>query len=146
MSVHHHHHRLLIVDDNRGDITLMLQAIGDAGVAVDPVTADGATAAFALLRALAVDALPDAIVLDLRMPVIDGLTALTILKASAPLDQIPVVVLTSSESPVDRVECLRAGAACYASKPMTIAGYVDLAKSLAQSLEHGFASCGADNG
>ncbi len=130
MSVHHHHHRLLIVDDNRGDITLMLQAIGDAGVAVDPVTADGATAAFALLRALAVDALPDAIVLDLRMPVIDGLATLRALKAEPAWAAIPVIVFSSSRYPKEQAECLQAGAVCVQVKPQTWDQYLALAAGL----------------
>ncbi len=60
--------RALIVDDNRGDVTLMVQAVAETRVNIELLTAEGATRAFTFLRQQAVDALPHVIVLDLRMP------------------------------------------------------------------------------
>ncbi len=123
-------HRLLIVDDNLGDITLMLQALDEAGLAVDTITADGATSAFTALRGLAVEALPHAIVLDLRIPVIDGLATLRILKAESAWAAIPVIVFSSSRYPKEQAECIEAGAVCVQVKPQTWDQYLALTTGL----------------
>ncbi|MBA3683872.1 MAG: response regulator [Planctomycetes bacterium] len=129
--------RALVVDDNRGDVTLMVQAVSESGVAIELLTAEGATRAFTFLRQQPVDALPHVIVLDLRMPVIDGLAALRIFKAEPAWSAIPVVVFSSSRYPTERAECLKAGAVCVQVKPQTWDQYLDLAKSLEAFLTRG---------
>ncbi len=133
--------QILLVEDNPADVGLMREAMREAGLQVMLHSAENAPQAFSFLRNKLNTELPDVIILDLRMPVIDGLSVLKILKANPPIDRIPVVMLTSSQAPTDRVACLRAGAACFTSKPMTIDGYVELAKALAQRLECGFVAC-----
>ncbi len=137
--------QILLIEDNPADVGLMREAMREAGLEVVLHAAENAPQAFMFLRnKLAID-LPDVIILDLRMPVIDGLATLKILKANAPIDAIPVVILTSSRTTLDRTTCLRAGAACFTSKPMTIDGYVGLANALAQRLRSGFAACPSDD-
>lgn len=61
---------------------------------------------------------PDLILLDLKMPKVDGKAALLQIKADACLRTIPLVVLTSSREPVDVRDCYAAGGNAYVVKPL----------------------------
>jgi CheY-like chemotaxis protein len=61
---------------------------------------------------------PITVLLDLKMPKIDGLEALKIIKADENLKTIPIVMLTSSRETADVSECYEHGANAYVVKPM----------------------------
>jgi DNA-binding response OmpR family regulator len=61
--------------------------------------------------------LPDAIVTDLNMPVMDGLELVKHLRASGLFSQIPVIMLSCHDTSSKRIECLSAGADDYLVKP-----------------------------
>ncbi|HAK63572.1 MAG TPA: PleD family two-component system response regulator, partial [Alphaproteobacteria bacterium] len=62
--------------------------------------------------------MPDIILLDVMMPVMDGFTVCRKLKANSRLHHIPVVMITALDQPSDRVEGLLAGADDFISKPI----------------------------
>ncbi len=64
------------------------------------------------------DIIPDVILLDLRMPKMDGLELLRRLKANDSTKDIPVIVLTSSDKDIDLQECFRLGANDFITKPV----------------------------
>ncbi|MDQ3444515.1 MAG: response regulator transcription factor [Chloroflexota bacterium] len=101
--------RVLIADDHalfRDGLRSLLEA---RGVAVVAEARDGAEAiAFARLHQ------PDIVLMDLRMPVMDGLAATRLMSAEQP--QVRVVVLTASEDDADLFEALKSGAQGYLSK------------------------------
>ncbi|MDJ0635123.1 MAG: response regulator [Xenococcaceae cyanobacterium MO_188.B29] len=60
---------------------------------------------------------PDMILLDLHLPKKDGLCVLAEIKADSQLSKIPVIVLTTSHSPKDVINCYQMDANCYLTKP-----------------------------
>lgn len=73
---------------------------------------------------------PRLILLDLRMPRMDGFEVLTALKADPKLRTIPVVVLTTSEAEEDIVRSYELGVNSFVTKPVTFAGLVQAVKTL----------------
>lgn len=102
-------HRVLIVDDDHDILRGMSLRLGAAGYDI-LLAGDGEAA----VRS-AIENQPDAIVLDVRMPRMDGLTALTELKTRDDTRGIPVVMLSASL--VDETKSLDAGARFFLSKP-----------------------------
>ncbi len=75
---------------------------------------------------------PDLIVLDLNMPRLDGLEALTSIRSNPDFQKIPVVILTTSHRSGDISLCYRLGANSFISKPVTFEGLVEVMKTLCQ--------------
>jgi two-component system, OmpR family, response regulator MprA len=104
--------RLLIVDDDRALREALRRALSLAGYEVDTVTGGEA----ALLRVG--DAAPDAIVLDVGLPDIDGLEVCRRLRVSG--ERVPVLMLTARDAVEDRIDGLDAGADDYLVKPFDV--------------------------
>ena len=103
---------LLVAEDDRAVRESLTRALQLEGYAV--VTAgDGAEA----LRAAA-SATPDVIVLDVSMPIIDGLTVCKVLRADG--NKVPILMLTARTETPDRVAGLDAGADDYVPKPFEL--------------------------
>lgn len=64
-----------------------------------------------------------AVFLDLNIPTINGLQLLGMIRANADLAHLPVVVMTSSNSPEDMEECKRLSVVSYISKPLTLSTF-----------------------
>ncbi|MEG4801569.1 response regulator [Microcoleus sp. ARI1-B5] len=75
---------------------------------------------------------PDVILLDLNMPRLDGREALISIRSDPELQQIPVVILTTSHRSGDILLCYRLGANSFISKPVTFEGLVEIMKTLCQ--------------
>jgi CheY-like chemotaxis protein len=73
---------------------------------------------------------PTLVLLDLNMPKKDGREALVEIKKDPDLREIPVVVWTTSNEIEDKIECQKAGASKYVTKPMDFAGLVGAVKEL----------------
>jgi CheY-like chemotaxis protein len=108
---------MLLVEDDPADAELALRAIGRSNLSsyVDVVT-DG-EAAFRVLTA-AGTSLPKIVVLDLKLPKVDGLEVLHRMRADERTRQVPVVILSSSQEDRDIAECYRRGANSYVVKPI----------------------------
>ena len=128
--------RILLVDDSANDVELALHAFaeGRLGSAVD-VARSGKEALDHLFGRKpgaggSPQPLPDLILLDLKMPGIDGFDVLREIKDAPILRRIPVVVLTSSRDEGDRAKAYDAGANSYLVKPVSFAEMVKLVESI----------------
>ena len=126
---------ILLVEDNPGDVRLTEEALKEGKVINRlSVVPDGVEALAYLLpedpaRAPA-DGLPKVVLLDLKLPRVDGLEVLRRLKASERTRGIPVVVLTSSREEIDMVRSYDLGANSYIVKPVDFGQFVKVIKEL----------------
>jgi CheY-like chemotaxis protein len=114
---------LLLVEDNPNDVELTLTALKEANLANEVVVAnDGEQALDYLFRrgkhAGRKAGQPGVILLDLKMPKVDGHEVLRQIRADAELRLIPIVVLTSSREEKDLYESYDHGANSYVVKPV----------------------------
>lgn len=122
---------VLVVDD-AADIRLLQRAVLDrSGFSV--VEADGGPDA---LAALASEPRPDAVVLDVQMPVMDGWQTLAAIRSDPRLCDVPVILCTVKAGPTDTERAWRAGCDGYLSKPFPIARLVEeVETALARTVE-----------
>jgi two-component system response regulator len=112
--------RVLLVEDDEDHVFLIRRALADLedlDVAVE-IAADGEQAVERLARSrFEPGGRPQLVLLDLKMPRMDGLEVLRHVRADESTRGLPVVVLTSSERQEDREEALRLGASWFVCKP-----------------------------
>jgi len=121
---------ILLVEDSAKDVELVLGALKKNKFVNEVVVArDGAEALDYLHRRGRFEgvqaALPIVILLDLKMPKVDGLEVLRWVKGDPDLKTIPVVMLTSSREEADLVESYRLGVNGYVVKPVGFANFVE---------------------
>jgi CheY-like chemotaxis protein len=126
---------ILLVDDNPNDIELTLAALAENHLANEVVVArDGAEALDYLYRRgifkLRAEGNPAVVLLDLKLPKVDGLQVLQQVKQDEGLRQIPVVMLTSSQEEKDLVRSYKLGVNAYVVKPVDFAHFVGEVKNL----------------
>lgn len=120
---------LLLVDDDENDRILTLKALEKSGAAVDvAIACDGVEALDYLYRRTphpkAKYQRPMIVLMDLKMPRMDGFEVLRHVKADPQLRSIPIVIFTSSSQMADVVECYRLGANAYVVKPLTFRDFM----------------------
>lgn len=127
---------ILLVEDNPQDLELALRALKKANFANRiQVARDGEEAlefifcegAFSDRK---IEDVPKVIMLDLKLPKVDGLEVLQRLKEDARTRSIPVVVLTSSREQRDVVESYRLGVNSYIVKPVNFEGFASAVRDL----------------
>jgi len=119
---------ILLVEDNPDDETLTLRAFKKNNITNAVTVARDGAEALAYLSAAA--ELPQLVLLDLKLPKVDGLEVLRRLRADARTRLLPVVILTSSTEERDLVESYRLGANSYVRKPVDFAEFIDAARQL----------------
>jgi chemotaxis family two-component system response regulator Rcp1 len=119
--------RLLLVEDNAGDVRLAMEALKDAAWEVELEVASDGDKALELLRG---GVRPDLVLLDLNLPRRDGREVLEIVKADPELRSIPIIVLTTSNSPHDINACYERHANCYVVKPLDLDAFTALMKAI----------------
>ena len=110
--------RVLLVEDNEDDEILGRRAIQIAINADVEVACTGLEALQILERDVGVGSLPDLMVLDLRLPGMDGLEVLQRVRGNPEFADLRTIILTSSEDPKERKACLGMGAMAFISKPL----------------------------
>jgi len=119
--------RILLAEDNPADVYLIEEALREHKILFDMTLAeDGETAIGLLSRGLVS---PDIVLLDLNMPKRSGGEVLDRLRKDAGRD-IPVIILTSSDSPSDREEALRLGATRYIRKPTGLDEFLQIGATI----------------
>ena len=130
------HIEILLVEDNPNDEELTLYALKKNNIANHiPVVRDGAEALEYLFCAGAyahreINDPPKVVLLDLKLPKVDGLEVLEQIKADARTRTIPVVVLTSSQEERDIVESYQLGVNSYIVKPVDFEQFIDVVHQL----------------
>ena len=127
--------RILMVEDDPNDVELTLTALGEYNLANEVVvTRDGAEALDYLYcrgqYASRANDNPAVLLLDLKLPKVDGLQVLQQIKSDDKLRMIPVVVLTSSHEERDMVASYRLGVNAYVVKPVDFHEFVNAIKEL----------------
>ena len=127
---------ILLVEDNPDDEELTVRALKQNNIVNEIVIArDGAEALDYLFRAgkfvrRDVDKMPEVILLDLKLPKIDGLEVLRRLRAHKETSLLPVVILTSSKEEQDRINGYKLGANSYIRKPVDFVQFTEAVKQL----------------
>jgi len=125
---------ILLVEDNPSDEKLTLLAFKNCGVANQIVVArDGARALEHLHPSeppADAASLPALVLLDLKLPKVDGLDVLRRIRADPRTKLLPVVVLTSSKEEDDVVQSYALGANGYVRKPLDFAAFAQAAQTL----------------
>lgn len=128
---------LLLVEDNEDDVLIAQRAFQefkfisaaavarDGQEALDMLTASGSKGGQKPLR-------PSIILLDITLPLMDGIALLKRLKADPALRAIPVVMLTTSSRHEDMVRSYENGAASYITKPASLEEFLELARKFEQ--------------
>jgi len=127
--------RILLAEDNEHDVELTLSALSENRLANEVVVVrDGAEALDYLYRRgqyqQREEGNPVVVLLDLKMPKVDGLEVLRRVKQDDALRQIPVVMLTSSREENDLVESYRLGVNAYVVKPVEFNRFVQAVREL----------------
>jgi two-component system response regulator len=127
---------ILLVEDNPDDEALTLRALRRANVGNDIVVARDGVEALDYLFGTGPHAgrdtrdLPQVMLLDLKLPRIDGLEVLRRVRADEQTRVLPVVILTSSNEERDRIDGYTLGANSYVRKPVDFNEFVDAVRQL----------------
>jgi two-component system response regulator len=127
---------ILLVEDNQDDEELALLAFKKGQVANEVIVArDGKEALDYLFGTGAhagrdVAALPQLMLLDLKLPKVDGLEVLRRVRADPRTSRLPVVILTSSREEEDLIQGYDLGANSYVRKPVDFAQFVEAVRQL----------------
>jgi CheY-like chemotaxis protein len=126
---------ILLAEDDPRDAKLTLAALAEFNVANKIIhVPDGEVALDYLYRRGKFEKReggnPAAVLLDLKMPKVDGLEVLKIVKADANLRTIPIVILTSSRETTDLIDCYDHGVNAYVVKPVDFGEFAKAVKAL----------------
>jgi CheY-like chemotaxis protein len=127
--------RILFVEDDPNDRELAINALGEYNLVNDiQVARDGVEALDYLFRRGQYTGEPEGnpvvILLDLKMPKLDGIQVLRQIKSDKNLQTIPVVIMTSSRESRDLETCYQLGANAYVVKPVKFADFVEAVKGI----------------
>ncbi|MDO9302816.1 MAG: response regulator, partial [Anaerolineales bacterium] len=127
---------ILLVEDNRMDIELTLDAFKEARLEnkILFVTNGQEALDYLFRRGIYADRtaypMPDLILLDLKLPRVDGFEVLRQIKSTEILKRLPVIILTSSKDEGDRALSYDIGANSYLVKPVSFEGFLGVVKQI----------------
>lgn len=126
-------HQILLVEDNPDDRDLTLRAFKKAEIDVEITCAEDGAEALDLLLPEAEGAAalqPDLVLLDLNLPIVDGLEVLRRIRADKLTHSLPVVLLTSSKEQEDISKGYDLGCNSYVRKPVNFDDFLKAARQL----------------
>lgn len=120
---------ILLVEDDQVDVMTILRALKEIHVVNPVVNMEHGEAALSYLQDPAQER-PCIILLDLNMPIMNGIEFLQTIKQDARFKRIPVIVLTTSEEQQDKVSSFDLGVAGYMAKPVDYRRFVEMMRSI----------------
>lgn len=129
--------RILLVEDNDADVYLLRKALESAALNFELIVIDDGADALAYARSEGKyrdTARPHAAVLDMNLPRSEGTEVLEAFRRNERLSRVPVVVLTSSASPAERVRIERLGVECFITKPPDLEEFLQIGNVVAELL------------
>lgn len=118
--------KVLIVDDSDFDRRMIMRALTKNGLPIEIEAVESGPAALGQLKEFR----PDLILLDIRMPGMDGFDVLRHLKNTQEWCDYPVIMLSGSSEDKDRKRAAECGADAYYVKPSSISAYSEIAKEI----------------
>jgi CheY-like chemotaxis protein len=115
---------ILLAEDNKTNILTLTSYLEAKGYRLRVVNNGQDAVAVALAEN------PDLVLMDIQMPVMDGLTAIQKIRQTRPLATLPIIALTALAMEGDRERCFQAGANDYLSKPVKLRELLELIQSL----------------
>jgi len=127
--------RVLLAEDSQNDAELTMAALGENHLANEVIRVENGAEALDYLHcrgrfAGRSNELPAVILLDIKMPKVDGLEVLRQIRSDPNLAFLPVVMLTSSREERDIVESYRLGVNAYVVKPVDFPSFLEAIKHL----------------
>jgi CheY-like chemotaxis protein len=126
---------ILLVEDNPDDVKLTLRALQKNNILNEVIVAEDGVEALDYLFCTGKFAgrdtgLPQVVLLDIKMPRMDGLEVLQRIRTDERTKLLPVVVLTTSSEDKDRIESYKLGANSYVRKPVDFNQFADAVRQL----------------
>lgn len=118
---------ILLAEDNPADVYLIEEALREHKVDFRLTVAEDGEAAMSMMIQGKIQ--PDIVLLDLNMPKRGGGEVLERIRQGNGRD-LPVIILTSSDSPTDREQALRLGATCYIRKPTGLDEFLEIGATI----------------
>jgi len=134
-------HRLLVIEDNDGDVFLIKRALQENNIPVDVTVCRDGESAVRLLNSREMEGPPDAIIIDLSLPRIEGLDVLRQILNRPAYVGTPIMVFTSSPSPSDKHRVELMTGARYVQKP---SGLDNFLREVAENVESMLAGMNKD--
>jgi len=123
------HKPILLVEDDQVDVMTVKRALKEIKVTNPIVNLENGEEALKYLRDPD-NAKPCIILLDLNMPIMNGIEFLQVAKNDAQLKRIPVIVLTTSEEQQDKIGSFDLGVAGYMAKPVDYRQFVEVMRTI----------------
>ncbi len=132
--------QILLIEDAEPDVFLVREALRQAGIASELKVLDDGEKAVDFIDQLdenCATPCPDIVLLDLNLPKRSGDQILQHMRQSERCGQVPVIIVTSSDSPKDREQTSRLGATLYFRKPSRLDEFMKLGPLVGEILEKG---------
>jgi CheY-like chemotaxis protein len=117
---------ILLVEDNEDDRFLAMRQLQRLSGDVVVEVARNGSEALQRLTGNPQAAMPSLVLLDLQLPKIDGVTILRKIRAEFSCQELPVIVLSSSDNPGDLTACRELGISGYLAKPLELADFQEV--------------------
>lgn len=126
---------ILLAEDNPKDVELTLEALGDHNLANNVVVVRDGVETIDYLRCegkfkLRKPGNPAVLLLDIKMPRMDGLEVLKVIRSDNKLKTLPVVILTSSHEEQDLIKSYELGVNAYVVKPVDFSEFINAVKQV----------------
>ena len=132
-SLHYQHARILVVDDQPFNREIVTGLLGAVGIATD--TANNGSEAIELLLSRGSNTY-DLVLMDIQMPVLDGLSATRALRARAEFAKLPIIAMTAHTMTHERTNSRKAGMNDHIGKPFDEAGFYTVIRKWIAPVKH----------